>query len=290
MPDSHLGRPNNGAVWPGGPSKQGPHRVGSFCICPQYEAFAHELFLRPVVEKDAPKVGTLVHVGLAYRYGMMLQQRPDWLVYPEGRTAIWTCGQDRPELATVALFLFDAYQAYYGINLWTPALVEHQFEVVLDGEPYTARLDLLAVENGEYILVDHKCKGYIKRETGYEYRADRQMLTQLALARLHGYDIKRVIINAIKRPIPNKLGYYDLDKFRLRFARFEVPISEIAYGRLWDDTVWALRNMKAVRTAYPDPTNRPRVWDSCIRAYGACDFVPLCTEGLQQIHDFVKRT
>ncbi len=261
-------------------------------MCPQLEAFSQELFLRPIVEKDATKIGTLVHVGCAYRYGMLLAQRPDWLVYKDGREAIWTCGADAPELATVALFIFDHYQQRYAVNTYQPLLVEHQFVVTLEGEPYSARLDLLAidVETNEIILVDHKTKGYIKRETGYEYRADRQMLTQLALSRFYGYDVKRVVINAMTRPKSNKLGFYDLENFTPKFARFDVPISHLAYGRLWDDTVWALRNMKAVRIAYPDPMNRPRVYESCLRAYGACDFQPLCTEGPDKLNEFVRRT
>lgn len=291
MPDTHSGNVNTGVVWPGGASKQGPHRIGAFCLCPQLEAFSQELYLRPVVEKDVTKIGTLVHAGLAYRYGAMLPDKPEWLVYPDGRTALWTLGHDRPELAEVALYIFDAYQAYWTINRWQPVLVEHQFEVALEGEPYTARLDLLAwdFDEGGYVLIDHKTKTYIKRETGYEYRADRQMLTQLALSRFYGYDIKKVIINAMTRPRANKLGFYDLQNFNPTFKRFPVPISALAYGRLWDDTVWALRNMKAVRATYPDPTNRPRVYESCIRAYGPCDFVPLCTEGPDRLVDFVKR-
>lgn len=291
MPDANLGRPNTGAVWPGGASKQGPHRIGNFCLCPQLEAFAQELFLRPLVEKDATKIGTLVHVGLAYRYGALLSVKPDWLVYPDGRHAIWICGADRPHLAEVALYIFDHYEAYYAVNTWQPLLVEHQFEIQLEGEPYTARLDLLAIENGQIILPDHKSKGYIKRETGYEYRADRQMMTCLALARYFGYDVQRVVINAMLRPRPNKMGFYDLQNFKPKFARFDVPVSEVAYGRLWEDTVWALRNMKAVRQQYPDPTQRPKVWENCIRAYGPCDFMPVCTEGTHKLAtDFVKRT
>jgi hypothetical protein len=292
MPDAHLGRVNNGAIFPGGASLQGPHRIGSFCLCPQLEAFSQELFLRPIVEKDATKIGTLVHVGLAYRGGALLPQKPAWLVYRDGREAIWTCGADAPELATVALYIFDHYQQRYLVNTWQPLLVEHQLVVTLEGEPYSARLDLLALdlETNEIILVDFKTKGYIKRETGYEYRADRQMLTQLALCRFYGYDVKRVVIDAMTRPKPNKMGFYDLEGFVPKFSRFDVPISHLAYGRLWDDTVWALRNMKAVRAAYPDPMNRPRVWESCLRSYGACDFQPLCTEGPDKLVDFVRRT
>jgi len=291
MADSHSGNVNTGtgAIWPGGASKQGPHRIGAACICPQYEAFSQEMYLRPIVEKDVTLIGTLVHVGLAYRYGMLLAERPSWLVYPDGRTALWTCGAHRPELAEVALYVFDAYQAFWGPPQWRPLLVEHQFEVSLEGEPYTSRLDLLAMEGNDCIIVDHKTKGYIKRETGYEYRTDRQMLTQLALARTFGYDVKRVVINAMTRPKPSKMGFYDLQNFSPKFARFDVPISAVAYGRLWEDTVWALRNLKAMRAAYPDPTNRPRVYESCVRVYGPCDFNPLCSDGLVRINEFTKR-
>lgn len=147
-------------IWPGGPSSQGPHRVEAFATCPQLEAFSHDLHLRPSIEKDALMIGTLVHVGTAYRYGLMLSPRPDWLVYPDARTAIWTLGwgSGRGDAAAEALRIFDAYEAFYKVNVWRPLLVEHQFKVEMEGEPYTARIDLLAVdEYGQVALIDHKC-------------------------------------------------------------------------------------------------------------------------------------
>ena len=114
MPDVHLGALHTGSVvFPGGSSKQGPHRLGAAATCLQLEAFGYELNLRPNVEKDATKIGTLVHVGLAYRYGALLDKKPDWLVYPDARWAIWICGQDRPDCASEALRIYDAYVAHY---------------------------------------------------------------------------------------------------------------------------------------------------------------------------------
>ncbi|OHD23149.1 MAG: hypothetical protein A2Y38_19905 [Spirochaetes bacterium GWB1_59_5] len=291
MPDVHLGKPNTGAVWPGGASKQGPHRVGAFCVCPQLEGFGYELNLRPAVEKDVTVIGTLVHVGLAYRYAMTLAQKPDWLVYPDGRWAIWTCGQHRPDCRAEALRIYDAYCAFYdpliqrgAVPAWKPLLVEHQFEIAFtmpDGttEPYTARIDLLAEENGHVILVDHKSKGKIGRQTGNEYASDRQMLTCLALSRHFGFNVERVVINAMTREYPDP-----------RFARYEVPISHAAYNRLGEDTAHALRQMREVRTRYPDPANRPRTWENCIRKFGPCDFIPVCTEGNHRLVEYVGRT
>lgn len=291
MPDVHLGRPNTGAVWPGGASKQGPHRVGAFAVCPQLEAFGYDMNMRPMIEKDVTKIGTLVHVGLAYRYGSLLATKPDWLVYPDGRWAIWICGQDRPDCAQEALRIYDAYCAYYdpliaagAVPKWQPIMVEHQFEVQFampDGstEPYTARLDLLCYENGRIILPDHKTKGRIGRQTGNEYAGDRQMLTCLALARAFGHNVERVVINAITREYPQP-----------RFARFDVPISHEAYAHLATDTEYLLRQMRDVRVRYPDPTNRPRTWESCIRKYGPCDFIPLCHDGTHRLVEYVKRT
>jgi hypothetical protein len=279
MADTHRPDNNVGPVWPGGASKQGPHRVGSFAICPQLEAFSQDLRLQPGVQKDAPLIGTLVHAGLAYRYAALLPQKPSWFVYPEGRTAIWTLGlaSERADAALEALRVFDAYEAYYSQNIWQPLLVEHQFEVEMEGEPYTARTDLLAVENGEVCLIDHKTQKRLSRNTALDYSADRQMLTGLALARAAGYDVKRVIINALSKEMPP------------RFGRFDVPISELAYSRLGDDTRYYLKLMKWTRQQYPDPLNRPRNLDCCLRKYGPCEFIPLCTDGLHRLPEYTKR-
>lgn len=291
MPDVHLGMPNTGIVWPGGASKQGPHRVGAFATCAQLEGLGYELNLRSSVEKDAPKIGTLVHVGLAYRYGMQLAQRPDWLVYPDPRTALWTCGQDRLDIAGEALRVYDAYCAYWDPLIasgaaprFEPILVEYQFEVAFpmpDGttEPYTCRIDLLAKVGNEIWVVDHKCGSKLSNHSGDKYEADRQMLTNLALARACGYHVDKVVINACSRENPTP-----------RFARFPVDISAEAYNRLWDDTRYVLTQMRWVRQNYPDATKRPRTLESCIRKYGRCDFTDVCHGGPQHLVQFVSRT
>ncbi|HEV3059658.1 MAG TPA: hypothetical protein VGY48_15515 [Vicinamibacterales bacterium] len=286
MPDAHLGRTvgvGSQVVWPGGASLQGPHRIGSFCLCPQLEAFSHELELRGVVEKEALVIGTLVHVGLAYRYASMLPVRPEWYVYNDGREAIWICGHENPDLRIEALRIFDAYQAHYAVNTITPVLVEHQFVVELDlgdgrKEPYSCRTDLLGVENGEYVIFDHKCFRSISRYTGYEYRADRQMLTNLWLARAHGYDVKRVVLNTMTKDA------------QPRFMRYDIPVSHKAFADLWTDTHYWLTRMNETRKQFPDPMNRPKVLESCTRKYGRCEYQTLCHEGLHTIVEYKKRT
>lgn len=282
MADLPRGYSNvEGPLWPGGLSKQGPHRVESFALCPQLEAFAHDMHLRPLIPRLATSVGNLVHVGLAYRYGLLLRERPAWLVYPDARTALWTCGQDHLEAAQEALRVFDAYEAHYRLNVWTPLLVEHQFEVFFSslGEPYTARTDLLAVESGEVVLIDHKTMARLSRTVGDDYRTDRQMLTGLALARAAGYDVRRVVINALTKERPQP-----------RFARFDVPISPTAYARLGEDTAYYLEKMNEVRRRYPDLLNRPRNTGSCVRKYGRCDFYPVCADGAQHLVQFGRKT
>ena len=290
MPDVHLGQVNTGVVFPGGGSKQGPHRLGAAATCLQLEAFGYQLNIRPSVEKDATKIGTLVHVGLAYRYGAMLDKKPDWLVYPDARWAIWICGQDRPDCAAEALRIYDAYVAHYDPLLasgvvppWKPLLVEHQFEVAFkmpDGsvEPYTTRIDMLVQCGNEIWLVDHKCGGKISYHSGKHYAADRQMLTQLALARNDGYPVSRLFINAMSREYPEP-----------RFGRFEVPISHEAYAHLGQDTAWALEQLNLVRKRFPDPMNRPRTHEACIRKYGPCDYTSLCHDGPHRLVEYVKR-
>ena len=291
MPDVRSGSTVSDAIWPGhrftktkptGPwiPQTSVASMTAFAVCPQLHGFAYELGIGPRTERDATKIGSLVHVGHAYLYGAMLPQKPEWLVYPDPRTAIWTCGQDRPDLATEALRVFDAYTAHYNANTWRPLLVEHKFDVVMDidgqKEKYTLRIDLLAEETltGQLVLVDHKTLYSIGRNTGASYRTDREMLTALALCRANGYDVSRVIINAVTKEHPPQFG------------RFDVPLSQDAYARLGQDTIHWIRQMRRMKLEYPDATNRPRAYESCMRKYGICDLYPVCSEGVHRLAEY----
>lgn len=262
-------------VWPGGPSLCGPHAVASFATCPQLHAFSHELHLRPVISKQAAAVGTLLHAGLAYYYASNLQPWPDWFVYKDGHEAIKVLGADRPDFADLALRMFDGYVAQYTRCNWQPVLVEHQFVVDFDGMPYSARIDLLVREGNDLVLVDHKSIGRISAGMGDGYEADWQMLTGLAQCRTAGYDVKRVVINAISREMPFP-----------KYQRFIVPILPTAYNRLAKDIAYHLRQLKAVRAEFPDPRDRPRNGNACVGKYGKCDYFDVCQRGVgwEQLH------
>lgn len=266
-------RRDNSPVWPGGPSLNGPHAVGSFALCPQLHAYAHELHLRPVQEKLPTAVGTLVHAGLAYRYAAPLKPRPDWFIYRDGYEAINALAK-REEFRDLALAIFAAYETHWTVDPWEPVLVEHQFVVQLGPLPYSARTDLLALENGEYVLIDHKTIKSLSDGIPAKYAADRQMLTGLAIARANGYDVRRVVINAVTREMPYP-----------SFRRYDVPINHEAFERLGADTQYYIDRMAEVRAAYPDPMNRPRNWDACVNVFGPCEFHGLCT-GRGNFHDF----
>lgn len=262
-------------VWPGGPSLNGPHAVGSFALCPQLHAFAHELHLRPVIERQATAVGTLVHAALAYRYAAPLNPRPEWFVYKDGYEAIRKLAS-RDDFADLALHVFAAYEEHYARvgDPWTPVLVEHQFVVDFAHGKYSARTDLLAIENGEYVLIDHKILGKISDSLRGQYAADRQMMTGLAIARASGYDVKRVVINAANkdRPVPS-------------FRRYDIPINHTAFASLGRDTAYYVALQAAVRNQFPNPYDRPRNWDACTRKYGQCDYFGLCT-GTDDLNSF----
>ena len=267
--------------------------LGAFSVCPQLHGFGYDLGLRPGEDKDALVLGTLIHVGLAYRYAMRMNPRPEWLVYPskeapDPRHAIWTIGQDRHDMAAEALRIFDAYQAYYTIPRFWPLVVEEKFETVIpvDGVPtrYTLRLDMLAYDvwaGNEIVYVDHKSTFKLSKWVGRDYRADREMITALALARLYGYDVKRVIINAMTK-------VKDIDGGP-KFERYDVPISQGVFARIGEETAYWIRQMRAVKAQYPDPTNRPRVYESCMRKYGRCDFYPICADGDQNISMYTRK-
>lgn len=274
MSAPHRDIPN--VIWPGGLSLNGPHAVGSFALCPQLHGFAHEMHLRAVVESEATAVGTLVHAGLAYRYAAALNPRPDWYVYADGYDAIKRLAKN-PDFADLALRVFAGYEEHWARvgDPWQPVLVEHQFVVQFPSGLYSARTDLLALEYGEFVLIDHKTCRKLSDSIRGQYAADRQMLTGLAIARASGYDVKRVVINALtkERPFPN-------------FARYEIPLNHVAFSTLGRDTEYYIRQQAAVRAEFPDPMNRPRNWDACVRKYGVCDYFGLCTGASGAEHEF----
>jgi hypothetical protein len=200
----------------------------------------------------------------------MLPERPSWFVYADVYEAIRVLGEARPDFRDLALHVFAAYEEYYKVNTWTPVLVEHQFVVQFEGGPYSARTDLLAIENGEYVLIDHKILGKLTPTVGARYATDRQMLTGLAIARASGYDVRRVVINAGTREMPYP-----------SFRRFDVPINHEAFNRLGADTEYYIKQQAYVRQLYPDPMNRPRNFDACMTKFndGFCEYYGLCFGG-----------
>lgn len=261
-------------VHPGGSSLQGPHRVEAFAKCPQLEAFAHELHLRLVHDKLATAVGTLVHAGLAYRYGVLLPQRPSWLVYADGYECMRRIAT-RPDFLELALTLFSAYEAHYSVNVWRPVLVEEQLVVTFpNGEPYSCRVDMLVDWGGRLFVVDHKVHGKWSSSMLADYGHDRQMHTNVAIARACGYNVEGIVLNVIERCMPTP-----------KFHRELVQLNPTFYANLGTSTDWYLRQMKEVRERFPDPTQRPRNSASCRGRFGFCDFHSLC-RGEENWHDF----
>ncbi len=271
MSSAHRDR---SVVWPGGPSLCGPHAVSSFATCPQMHAFAHELHLRPVISKPAPAIGTLIHAGLAYYYAAPLPIKPDWYVYSSGAEAIRILGAATPDFMEDALRVFTQY-VEQDTRPWAPVLVEHQFVVDFDGMPYSARIDLLAYEGNDLVLIDHKSTSRITSSMGAGYASDIQMLTGLAQCRAAGYDVKRVVINALSRERPFA-----------KFQRFDVPINQYVFERFPMDVRYHLKVLKDVRLNYPNLYNRPRNLAACMGKYGPCDFMPLCTGVPNAEHSF----
>jgi hypothetical protein len=275
-------------IWPGDKNVRGPgpYRIDSFAACPQREAFGYEMKLTPLVARDQMEIGTLVHAALAYHYGRMLAQRPAWFVYADPYDAVEKLGavSGRFDLVELAKAIYAWYAHQYQNDPWIPVLVEHQFQAHLGDDKYiTARTDLIAMEYGDLILADHKIKGTLPRNTGSALSMDRQMLTNLALARAAGYDIKRVYINGVTRggkPTPFSPPL---------FGRFAVPVSAEAYATFGRDTDYYMTQRAMVKQRYPDPAMRPRNTNACMTSYGPCDFKPLCEDGMQRIVEFRKK-
>lgn len=274
-------------IQPGDKSKRGPgpYRLDSFSTCPQWEGYAYELRLAPTVQKDALPIGTLVHAALAYHYAFQLPIRPTWLVYKDPYDAVAQLGHNsgRGDLIETAQRIYAWYAYTYQVDPWVPVLVEHQFQwnfgTAENPRFATCRTDLIAREGNDLILVDHKCKGRLGKNTGRSLSMDRQMLTNLCFARAAGYDIKRVVINGMTRDFPTPL-----------FGRYDVPVSAEAYAHFAQDTMYFLDQREAVRKAYPDPMNRPRNTKACMSGpFGACEYLKLCEDGPARLVEYTKR-
>lgn len=278
-PDRHVV-----PVWPGERDYKGigPSHLSAFASCPQKAAFNYELRIEPREDRrrDPAKIGDLVHAGLAYRYGAMLQERPSWMVYESGHHAIEVLGSDRPELVYEARRIFAWYEHYYQDDPFQPILVEKQLNIQLEDEWVSVRMDLLAWDRhrGEIVVADHKVHRTLSKNRGNELSCDRQMLMLLAILRSNGYDVKRVILNGMTRDYPEP-----------KFKRLEVPVSPQAYGRLGTDTLYYLRARRAIREKFPDPYFRPRNHDACMSKYGLCEFDQLCRVGYERLDDYVQK-
>lgn len=269
-------------VWPGERNYLegiGPSHISAFASCPQRAAFNYELRLQPIDDRsrDPAKIGDLVHAGLAYHYGARLTERPSWMVYENGHKAIEVLGADRPDLAHDARRILAWYEYFYQNDTFVPVMVEKWLRVQLEDEWIGCRMDLLAWEHGELIVADHKVHGKLNKNHGRNLSCDRQMLTLLAVLRSQGFDVKRVILNGMTRDFPEP-----------KFQRFDVPVSEEAYARLGQDTLYYLKARREVRKKFPDPYFRPRNFDACMTKYGLCSFAPLCTKGFSRLGSFVQ--
>jgi len=269
-------------VWPGERNYKGigPSHLSTFASCAQRAAFNYELRLEPLDDprRDPAKVGDLIHAALAYHYGAMLSQRPGWMVYGGPQEAIYALASDRSDLAWEAWRIFSWYLHYYQNDSFRPIAVENQLNVKLEDEWLSVRMDLLAYEGSDLVVVDHKSKKTLPRNTGQILSTDRQMLMLLGILRANGHDVRRVIVNGMTRDFPEP-----------RFRRFSVPISEAAYERLATDTLYYLRMRRQTRQQFPDPYFRPRNFDACMTRYGLCPFDGLCRDGFHRLEEFAQK-
>lgn len=277
-PDRHAA-----PVWPGERNYKGigPSHLSAFATCPQKAAFNYELRLEPLDDprREPAKIGDLVHVGLAYRYGARLPEKPSWMVYNDGYHAIEVLGGDRPDLVHEAKRIFAWYEHHYQKDSLVPVAVEKQLNVALEGEWLSVRMDLLAWDFSDLVVVDHKCQKSLTKNEGISRAADRQMMMLVAILRSNGYDVKRAVLNGMTRGFPEP-----------KFQRFDVPISQAAYDRLAKDSLYYLRQRRAVREQFPDPYFRPRNFDACMQArFGLCQFDPLCRDGWHRLQEFKQK-
>jgi len=138
-----------------GESTRGAHRISTLMRCPAAFAYAYLLNLEPKEPRPPLALGTCVHVGLdAYYRG---ENTMEAIMGVDSRSAF---------RALDAIKIVDQYKDRYPLHRdghgdlqdvdGKVLFVEQEFELVIDDEVMTRRLDMGLEKDGRLLLLDHK--------------------------------------------------------------------------------------------------------------------------------------
>lgn len=218
--------------------------------------------------------GTLGHTGLSYHYGEQLEKKPQWLVNnPDITVAMEIDSKGEARWLKQAKDMLAAYKNHYASDPWKPLHVEEEFtakvgELDPDGEDEPAiepfefkdifgrsrvlqrpslndevvscRPDMIALDGGRHIIVDHKVQGGGQKSNKDrlpvisaqypDYRYMWQAMVYMTIMRRY-LPIESFYLNRIKRDVPFDFSRDKVDLYARPMKKIPGAIREAVRKR-----------------------------------------------------------
>lgn len=276
-------------------------------------AFKH---LQPRYSNKYLRIGTILHTALAYHHVLEMDRKPEWFVkYPDMLTALEEDARGKPAELRNALEFIDAYKYYYTGSPWVPIACEEEFIATVGaldpagedeptedltfldarGEPsivhlpslndevVSCRPDLIIIENGRNIVVDHKSGGSARDGSGRlpilnpqypDFTYFWQAMVNLHIVRQQ-MPIEEFVLNRVKRDRP-----FD-------FSRDTLTIPEKMYGKVPAAIRASVKRDRALRRKVArGEAMTPHPFE-CETKWGSCPYSRLCYAPSQGERDLV---
>lgn len=271
-----------------GSSRRGSHRVSDWS-CHRYFAYRELLHLRPVKEPEAKAVGTVFHIGGAWRDLALMGDPRAAGVDP---VEMMRCAPPRVAFAfEKARELFEAWRDRWKNEQYRPVTVEREFAALVGGFLHTQRFDTLAIwqtSTGPKIVnVDRKTAGGELKYAHLDYARDLQTCS----AELFGR-------NVLSKPQPHGFGIpwggTMLDFIGKRdpidFRRVWLTVQPLVVEEARQMIAETNAEIEAEAASGKDPWEYRCNLSQCRGRYGWCEFLSLCQNGKRALDEYVNIT
>lgn len=266
----------------GSSGQYGWHSTEVALRCPRLFAYHFRMGGKaPGDEADRPALlkGSLVHQGLAHHY---LRRKvaaeggdaEEWAIPEEA--IVWCAkklGHHADKYVEEAVAAVRAYTFHWGHERLDVLNVEEVARTKVAKYDFTQRFDLVVREpDGKIYIYDHKTTGRLSKSIAERYTLSGQFLgMQMFGAGLFGEEFGGVKINFIELP----------DDGRFKFARQQVDPAPSALQNFPLTIIEARARIESLDESELPPEQWPQTLSeqTCITAYGRCDFFERCRWG-----------
>jgi len=255
-------------------SRRGYHRLALYQTCPQAFSYRYNLELESLRVSEQLALGTLVHLGLEHRYRAALGQKVGVL---EPIEAMRNAPARVAYVFARALEIYKAYAEQWEIDPLKPVDVEREFELRVNGQVYTQRVDLVAELGGRIVFVDHKTSARVSTSAS-QWETSGQFAGYSLIA-------KHLVESIYKRPFGGVIVNLVATQAPYKFKRLPVlmPTSFVDAMTIGLARTYANMNADAER----DPWQYTRHMDACWGRYGQCSYLELCKRGKFALDEYL---